>query len=355
MIDFTFDNPGGRVVFGSGASSAIADEVSRLGFQRVLLTGTARSLGSLPTPIAREIVAATFTEVVPHIPWDVAERARFAAIESGADCIVAVGGGSAIGVAKAVALQSGLPIIAVPTTYGGSEMTPIWGITRGGRKETGRDRRVRPVTVIYDAELTLDFPPHATACSGLNALAHCIEALYAPDANPMSSGAAMQGVLLLTDGLPRLAASSRDLEARGTALEGAWFAGFALGTVSMGLHHKLAHTLGGTFNLPHAETHAVLLPYTAAFNREAAASTMLGVADFLDAHDAPTALLDLARQIDAPLSLKDIGFRGEDIDRAANLAVEKQYPNPRPVTQEGIRELLEAALEGDSGYVEGSG
>ena len=320
----------------------------------MLLISTPGRLKSLPE-IPEELIAASFIEPVQHVPMNVAERARVLAGNSAADCIVAIGGGSAIGVAKAVALEIPLPIIAVPTTYGGSEMTSIWGITRDGKKETGRDPRVRPLTTIYDPDLTLDMPRSMTASSGMNALAHCVEALYAPDGNTLTSGAAMQGLLLLTDALPRLSGSPRDPAARATALEGAWLAGFALGTVSMGIQHKLAHTLGGSFGLPHSETHAVLLPYTAAYNRDAAQVAMVGIADFLDADDAPTAILELSQSIGAPLSLKEIGFREADIPAAARLAVEKQYSNPRPVTESEVSALLAAAYAGDTGYVVGSG
>ncbi len=353
-MSFTFDNPGGRVVFRSGSAGLIADEVARIGCSRALLVSTPGRLKSLPK-VPDEIVAGTFAESIQHVPIEVAERARSLAREMGADCIVAVGGGSSIGVAKAIALESPLPIIAVPTTYGGSEMTPIWGITRDGRKETGRDSRVRPIGVIYDPDLTVDMPGDMTASSGLNALAHCVEAAYAPDGNTLTSGAAMQGLLLLTDALPRLASAPRNLVARETALEGAWLGGFALGTVSMGIQHKLAHTLGGSFGLPHAETHAVLLPYTAAFNREAASAVMAGIADFLDAADAPAALLELSQLIGAPQSLKDIGFSGDYIAVAARLAVEKPYANPRQVTEDAVTELLTAAFAGDTDYVVGSG
>ena len=350
MINFAFDNPAGRVVFGPGAAETLESELSRIGRSRALVVSTARGLASAP-PLSPSMVAASFTGSVAQVPGDVADDAATLANSAEADCIVAIGGGSAIGVAKAVALKSGLPIVAVPTTYGGSEMTPIWGITRGGTKETGRDASVRPVTVIYDPDLTLDLPLNITVCSGFNALAHAVEALYAPDANPMSTGAAMQAVFLLTDSLPRLAHSPRDRVSRATALEGAWLAGFALGTVQMGIQHKLAHTLGGSFGLPHAETHAVLLPYTAAFNRAAAEVPLSALAGSLEAGDAPAALRELAEQIGAPLSLAAIGFSESDIPAAVKLAVEKQYPNPRLVTEEGVKELLEAAFRGDSSYV----
>jgi maleylacetate reductase len=208
----------------------------------------------------------------------------------GADCCVAVGGGSTVGLAKAIALTSGLPILAVPTTYAGSEMTPIWGLTAGGAKQTGRDARVLPRTVIYDPELTLGLPPRVAGPSGMNALAHCVEALYAPDTSPIVQLMAEEGIRALAAALPAIRVEPADLRARAGALYGAWLAGAALGTVSMGLHHKLCHTLGGSFGLPHAETHAVVLPYAAAYNRAAAPEAMSRAARALGATDAPGAL-----------------------------------------------------------------
>jgi len=301
--------------------------------------------------ILGERVAGVFDKAVVHVPDDVASEAIAAVRDSTADVIVALGGGSAIGVAKAIALETSISIVAVPTTYGGSEMTPIWGTTKNGRKETGRDSRVQPKVVIYDPDLTLGLPPRTTAASGLNAVAHCIEALYAIDANETSSDAALEGLRLLNESLPLLAVSPDDRTQRERALMGAWRAGFALGTVQMALHHKLCHTLGGSFDLPHAETHAVLIPYTAAYNRDAAPDAMKLAAQALGVEDAPTGLLNLARSIPAPLSLKEIGMHEEDLGRAADLAVQKQYPNPRPVDRESILLLLKAAFAGDSTFV----
>ena len=353
MTRFAFDNPPGRVVFGAGSLATLSDELARLGLKRAFLVSTPGRnvwLDSVGSSLGQSF-AGKFDRAAPHVPQDVAFAAKAAAESVRADCLIALGGGSAIGVAKAVALETGLPIVAVPTTYSGSEMTPVYGITRDGTKETGRASRVRPILVVYDPDLTLDLPARVTACSGLNAMAHCVEALYAADANPLSSGAAMQAIMMLSMALPELARDPRDPVERSDALEAAWFAGFALGTVQMALHHKLCHTLGGAFDLPHADTHAVLLPYTAAYNRPAAKTQMRAVADMLDADDAPSALLRLATDIGAPLSLSGLGFDERDIDRAARLAVERQYPNPRPVTEEGIRDLLAAAFHGDSGYV----
>jgi maleylacetate reductase len=352
VTSFTVELQASRVVFGAGCLSQLPLEIERIGSRRVMLVSTPgrSSLAARARALLEASVVESFERAVVHVPREIAQAARDSAIASRADCIVALGGGSAIGVAKTVALTSSLPVIAVPTTYGGSEMTPIWGMTQGGLKETGRDPRVQPRVVIYDPELTSGLPPRTTATSGLNALAHCVEALYAADANPLTTSAACEGIRRLAAALPLLVPAPEDREQRERALSGAWLAGFALGTVRMGLHHKLCHTLA-SFDLGHSETHAVLLPYTAAYNRDAAAAAMSAVATILGVEDAPTELLNLGRTIDAPLSLQEIGMREPDIERAAELATERQYPNPRPVTREAIRVLLDAAFRGDGGYV----
>jgi alcohol dehydrogenase class IV len=355
VSSFTFDAQASRVVFGEGCFSQLAHEIERLGASNVMLISTPGRASALQR--ARQAlgnhVVALFDRAVVHVPQEIAIVARQSAAESSADVLVAIGGGSAIGVAKAIALASPFPIVAVPTTYGGSEMTPIWGITEEGKKETGRNPRVQPRVVIYDPDLTLSLPARATASSGMNAMAHCVEALYASDANPLTTAAALQGLSLLASALPRLAASPDDREQRGAALQGSWVAGYSLGTVQMALHHKLCHTLGGAFDLPHADTHAVLLPYTAAYNRDAAAAAMRSAANVLGVEDAPSELLALARMIGAPLSLREIGMAKGDLAHAASLALERPYPNPSPLTVERLTVMLEAAYEGDGEYVTG--
>ena len=345
---FTFDALPTRVVFGAGSFGQLSEEVDRLEAKRVLLVGTHGRAGLLER--ARDLlgrrVAEVFDQAEMHAPADVADRARIQAETTHADLIVTVGGGSAIGVAKAVAFTTSLPILAVPTTYSGSEATPIWGTTRNGIKETGRDARVQPRTVIYDPELTLKLPPSVSAASGMNAIAHCVEAMYAPDANPVTTLMAEEGIRALATSLPQVVGSPEDLDARTTALYGAWMGGTVLGMVQMGLHHKLAHTLGGSFGLPHAETHAVLLPYTAEYNAPAAYEVMLPAARALGVSDAPGALFELGLRIGTPRSLAALGMREEDLERAASIAVERAYPNPRPVTREGVMSILRKAFDG---------
>lgn len=353
MSSFVSESGGSRVVFGNGVFARLLDEVERLGCERAVLVSTPGrgALTNRAKAILGSRFVARFDDAVIHVPDHVAGTARNVALAVHADCLIAFGGGSSIGVAKAVALTTGIPIIAVPTTYSGSEMTPIWGRTSHGEKQTGRDPRVLPRVVIYDPELTLGLSASVSAASGMNAIAHCIEALYAIDATDASTEAAIRGIELLSQSLPQIVADPGAPHAREAALEGAWLAGSALGAVQMALHHKLCHTLGGALDLPHAEIHAVLLPYTAAFNRPAALSAMRQAAQALNANDAPMALLDLERRIGTPLSLESIGMKETDLDRSSDLAVEREYPNPQPVTKSEIRQLLEAAFRGDSTYV----
>ncbi len=345
---FTFDTLPTRVVFGAGSFEQLGDEVDRLEAKRVLLVGThgRAALLERAKDLLGDRVAGVFDEAAMHVPADVADRARSQAETSYADLLITVGGGSAIGVAKAVAVTTSLPILAVPTTYSGSEGTPIWGMTRNGIKETKRDTRVQPRTVIYDPELTLKLPPSVSAASGMNAIAHCVEAMYAPDANPITTLMAEEGIRALATVLPEVVLAPDDLDARTTALYGAWMGGTVLGMVQVGLHHKLAHTLGGSFELPHAETHAVLLPYTAEYNAPAAEEAMSRAARALGVADAPSGLFDLGRRLPIPRSLAELGMRESDLERAAGIAVERPYPNPRRVTREGVLSILRKALEG---------
>jgi alcohol dehydrogenase class IV len=261
---------------------------------------------------------------------------------------VAIGGGSTVGLGKAIALESGLPILAIPTTYAGSEMTPIYGLTENGLKRTGKDPRVLPRTVIYDPALTLGLPVGLSVVSGINAIAHAAEGLYAVDGNPVCDLMAAEGIAALGRALPGIHADPGDLQARRDALYGAWLCGTVLGSVGMALHHKLCHTLGGSFNLPHAETHTVVLPHALAYNAEAAPQAMAAISRALgDASGyAPAAVQRLARALGAPTSLKAIGMPADGLDRAADLAAKTPYPNPRPLDRAALRALLQRAYDG---------
>jgi alcohol dehydrogenase class IV len=348
MRVFTYDALPIRVVFGAGTLTQLPDEVGRLGLANVLVLSTPgqHALGQRLVDLLGPLAAGLHAHAKMHVPADVAAAAVAEATRINADGIVVVGGGSAVGLGKIVARDLGLPVVAVPTTYAGSEMTPIWGLTEDGVKTTARDPKVLPRTVIYDPELTVGLPPGVSATSGMNAMAHAVEALYAPDANPIASTMAEQSIAALARGLPRVVADPADLDARGDALYGAWLAGVVLGTVGIGLHHKLCHTLGGTFDLSHADVHTVILPHAAAYNAAAAPDALARVAAALGVSEAPGGLYDLAKNLGAPTGLAAIGMPESGLDRAADLAVAKPYPNPAPVTRDGVRVLLESAFHG---------
>jgi alcohol dehydrogenase class IV len=290
--------------------------------------------------------AASFTDVQQHVPVEAAARAVAEAAEADADCLVAMGGGSATGMAKAVALERPAPIVAVPTTYAGSEMTPIYGLTGPDGKRTGRDPRVLPRTVVYDPALTTGLPAAVTGPSGMNALAHCVEALYAPGANPVTALLAEEGAKVLHRGLPRAVADPASLAARSDALLGAWLAGAALATAGVGIHHQLCHLLGGDYRLPHAELHAVVLPHAVHFVAPAARPQLARLAAGLGVEDVAGEIWDLGRRLGTPASLAELGLAEAELDRAAAQAVAKVVQTPRPAGVTELRALLGAAWQG---------
>jgi alcohol dehydrogenase class IV len=348
MDTFVFQANLPRVVFGPGALSQVGAEIERLGARRALVLSTPDQATSAErvAGLLGGRSAGVFAKAVMHVPIETARAAREEAARLGADCAVVIGGGSTTGLGKAIALESSLPILAIPTTYAGSEMTPIWGITEAGVKKTGRDARVLPRTVIYDPELTLTLPYGLTVTSALNAIAHAAEGLYAHDGNPVVALMAEEGIRASAAALAPLQSDPANLDARGAALYGAWLCGTVLGSVAMGLHHKLCHTLGGSFNLPHAEVHTVILPHALAYNASAAPQAMHRVARALGAPDAARGVFDLARRHGVPVSLAAIGMPAEGLDRAADLAVSTPYPNPRPLERDALRALLQRAFDG---------
>jgi len=343
---FTYSGSPAHIVFGNGASSEVGTWIEKLGCKRALVLSTphraadgealAKSLGAL--------AAGTFSDAAMHTPIEVTEAAMAKATEVKADCVVALGGGSTTGLGKAIAWRTDLPQIVIPTTYAGSEVTPILGQTEAGVKTTLRDPKILPEVVIYDPELTIGLPVAMSVTSGLNAMAHAAEALYAQDRNPVSTLMATEGLRALRAALPLLVKEPRTLEARGDALYGAWLCGTVLGAVGMALHHKICHTLGGSFDMPHAETHAVMLPHTIGFNAAAVPELLKPVADIFGS--AGGGLYDFASSIGAPLTLRDLGLKQADLDRAAGIATQNPYWNPRPFDRAAIRALLQDAWEG---------
>jgi len=345
MKSFVYQGLASRVVFGAGSVAQLPAELERLGAKRVLMLSTPGRSEMVATVSRNLPVAGVFDRVVMHTPLEIANQAKDLARELKADCCLAVGGGSTIGFAKAIALNSGIPIVAVPTTYSGSEVTTIWGTSEGGTKKTGRDPKVLPKTVIYDPELTLDLPPAVSAASGMNAMAHCVEALYAHDGNPIISLMAEEGIRALSRALPSIAKDPGDLAARSDALYGAWLAGCTISTTSVALHHKLCHVLGG-FGLPHAETHSIMLPHAVAYNYVSAREAMARVERALGAPNAASGIFDLERKLSLPLKLADLGMKEADLERAARIATEAPYPNPRKVEYAPVLELLRNAYAG---------
>ncbi|MES2243651.1 MAG: maleylacetate reductase [Pseudomonadota bacterium] len=348
MKSFVYNGQPGRVIFGAGSLQHLGREIEALGARKALVLSTPeqRASAEMIADLLGPRAAGVFDRAVMHVPMETAREARELARKLGADCAVAIGGGSTTGLGKAIALDSGLPILAIPTTYAGSEMTSIYGITEGGLKKTGKDARVLPRTVIYDPELTLSLPVRMSVTSGINALAHAAEGLYAVDSNPIMDLMAKEGIAAMGRALPAIKKEATDIAARSDALYGAWLCGTVLGNVGMALHHKLCHTLGGSFNLPHAETHTIVLPHALAYNAAAAPQAMQAIAQALQGRSAAQAVFDLAQNNGAPVALRDIGMKASDLDKACDIAMQNQYPNPRPLERAAIRQLLQHAFDG---------
>lgn len=339
-----------RVVFGAGTAARLGEEIERLGIKRalVLTTREQQDLGRELGARLGDRLAGLYAGARMHTPVEVTNEALGIVESRDIDGLVAIGGGSTVGLGKALALRTGLPHLAMPTTYAGSEMTPILGETTNGIKTTQHSQDLVPDTVIYDVDLTVSLPAKISAASGLNAIAHAVEALYAPDANPLTSLMAEDGIAALARALPRIMTAPSDIGARRDALYGAWLCGACLGAVGMSLHHKLCHVLGGMFDLPHAETHAIVLPHAAAYNAAAAPEAMARVARALRTDDAPQGLFKLARQLGLPQALAQIGMPQDGIARAAEIAVRNPYPNPRPLDHDAIADLIAKAWRGDA-------
>lgn len=348
-LKFSHTTLGQRVLFGAGqAASYLAEEVERLGAKRIMLIA-----GEFEQELAKSVtaeidVAVNYSNVVMHVPIEVAQDARKVAREHSVDLLVCVGGGSTTGLAKAIALETHLPIVAVPTTYAGSEATNVWGLTEAARKTTGVDNMVLPTTVIYDAQLTMSLPVELSVASGLNGMAHCIDSMWGPRANPINQAMAGEGIAALSTGLPAIVEDSKDLAGREQLLYGAYLSAVAFASAGSGLHHKICHVLGGTYDLPHAQTHATVLAYVLAFNMDAAPAARDRIAKALGADDALDGFQQLRTQLNAPVKLADYGFKQDNIAEAVEITLPAvPANNPRPVTTENLTALLSAALVGD--------
>ncbi len=355
MVDaaFTFQPVGPRVLFGWGRRAELAAELQRLGIRRPLVLSTpgqadtAQQLAAqLGTQLGHQ--ATTLSIAAMHTPVEVTEQALAALHTLGADGLVAYGGGSSTGLSKALALRTDLPQVILPTTYAGSEMTAVLGQTENGQKTTQRSEKVQPETVIYDVELTLGLPVSVSMSSGLNALAHAVEGMYAVNANPLTSLMGEEAIRALSQSLPHIRANPKDRSARTEALYGAWLAGSVLAQVEMALHHKLAHVLGGTFGLPHAELHAALLPHTTAYNAAASPEAMRRIARALGTAQAAQGLYELNQKLGIESALSKLGMPESGIAQAADLATAQPYPNPAPLEKQALLGLLTRAWSGEA-------
>ena len=348
VTSFVYIGRPARVIFGAGSLQQLGAEIEALGARKALVLSTPeqRESAERVASLLGARAAGVFDRAVMHVPIETAREARAVAARLGADCAVAIGGGSTIGLGKAIALESGLAILAIPTTSAGSEMTSIFGITEGGMKKTGRNDKVLARTVIYDPELTTTLPRAMSVTSAMNAIAHAAEGFYSASSNPILDLMAEEGIRALGRALPAIVKAPQDMQGRSDALYGAWLCGTVLASVDMALHHKLCHTLGGSFNLPHAETHTIVLPHALAYNAPAAHEAVARVGRALGGASGPQAVYDLARDNGAPVALRDIGMKQADLDRACDIAMRNQYPNPRPLERMALRQLLQDAFEG---------
>ena len=348
MHSFEHDDGASRTVFGVGTLSRVAPELARLGGRRALVLSTPgqRGLAQRLAEVLGDAAAGIFDGAAAHTPVEVTQAALSRATALGADSVVSVGGGSTTGLGKALSARAGLLHLVVPTTYAGSEVTSLLGETANGEKLTRTGPEILPRVVVYDVALTTTLTWPVTVTSAVNAMAHTVEALYAPDRTADTDAMAVDGLRALAGGLRSLQRDRDDLDARADLLLGAWLAGRCLEAVGMGLHHKLCHTLGGSFGLPHAPTHTVVLPHAMAYNASAAPEAMSAAAAALGVDDAPSGLQALVAGLAGPVRLDALGFALADVPRAADLATARPYPNPRPVDRDGIVGLLTHATEG---------
>ncbi|OTB09314.1 hypothetical protein M426DRAFT_315884 [Hypoxylon sp. CI-4A] len=351
MNGFEYDANPARVVFGSGTVKKVPQELARAKVSKPFLLSTPQQVShiDLLKSVLGDAVSGTFSGATMHTPVEVTERALDQVKSSGADSIISIGGGSTVGLGKALSIRTGLFHLAIPTTYAGSEVTPILGETDAGRKTTRNDPKILPDAVVYDVDFTMTLPVSLTATSGVNAIAHAVEALYSRDTNPIMNVIAQEGVKALAKSLPILVSEPSSREARTSALYGAWICGICLGSVGMSIHHKLCHTLGGSFNLPHSETHTIILPHALSYNAPKVPAAMEALAAVLPGSegDATKGLNILLNKLKVKRGLKALGMQESDIDKAADIAVSNPYWNPRPIERGPIRELIRRAWAGE--------
>ncbi|KAK0914257.1 hypothetical protein LTR91_014749 [Friedmanniomyces endolithicus] len=354
MQPFEYTANPGRAVFGSGSIKKLPEEIKRLDKFKPLLLSTPQQEEQVRAlePILKDASitpAGLFSEATMHTPTHITDKALKYTKECGADCVVSFGGGSTIGLGKAISIRTGLEHVCIPTTYAGSEMTPILGETAEGKKTTRSDPKILPGTVIYDVDFTMTLPEALSATSGVNAIAHAVEALYARANNPIMTLFALEGTKALAEALPIIVNHPHDTDARSKAQYGAWLCAMCLGSVGMALHHKLCHTLGGSFNLPHAETHTIVLPHAIAYNAPKIPEVMKQLAGVLPGSDgdAIRGLNVLLAKLKVKRGLKEFGMKEEDVDKAAEIAVSNPYWNPREIEKGPLRETIRRCWAGE--------
>jgi maleylacetate reductase len=347
MQPFTYATTKSRVIFGAGKISEAKAEAEQLGITSALVLSTPEQAADAER-LAAQIgpSASVYSGAKMHTPTDVTEHALQHLTKHKIDGLVSIGGGSTIGLGKALALRTDLPQLCIPTTYAGSEMTPILGQTENGVKTTIKTEKVLPETVIYDPDLTMTLPTFIAGPSAMNAIAHSVEALYAQDKNPITSLLAEESIRAIGESLPTLMSDPSNKAARANAFYGSWLAGGCLAAVGMALHHKICHTLGGTFDLNHAAIHCLMIPYSLAYNRDHAPEAIAATSRAFGGKDAVATLFELMKITNKQKSLQDFGLSLKDVDHAIALALKNPYYNPRPVTEEGLRTMLVAAFHG---------
>ena len=350
MINFIQESLSPRIIFGPGRLAQLRAEAECLGMKRLLVLSTPgrKQLAQQVAELLGELSVGIYAKSTLHVPGKVVSCLATHLGKLQIDGCVAVGGGSTIGLAKMASLKFNTPYLAIPTTFSGSEMTPIWGTTNNNIKTTGRDQIVLPRTVIYDPELSLSLPSRIAAASGMNAIAHCVEALYSDKHNPLASLLAREGIRILNATLTDLDSCQNQLEVRAAMLLGSYYAGMSLAASVMGIHHKICHVLGGSFNLSHSEVHAVILPYALAFNSRSIPEAVALIENALSCpkNGAPQALFELNKQVGLPISLRALGMHPADLEKAAELIISGAYTNPRPINYKNISALLESAFFG---------
>ncbi|KAH6870987.1 putative maleylacetate reductase [Thelonectria olida] len=351
MDSFEHNASPSRIVFGNGSLQKVLDELGHLGLSMPLVLSTPNQIDHAQqlVDVLQGKAVGMFTEATMHTPTAVTDKAIEYAKSRGADCVVSIGGGSTIGLGKAISIRTSLAHICVPTTYAGSEVTPILGETVAGLKTTYSDPKILPRVVVYDSDLTMTLPATMTAYSGVNAIAHAVEAMYARNTNPIIGLLAEEGIRALAAALPEIVRDPSSKSSRSLALYGAWLCGTCLGSVGMCLHHKLCHALGGSLNLSHAETHTAVLPHALSYNAPKVPEAMRRLALVLPGShsDAIHGLNVLLAKLQVSTSLRDLGMKEEDIDRAADIATSNSYWNPREVERGPIRELIRRAWAGE--------